>query len=142
MVQNIKAIVASDFSALRRASLNAMLRELQHSRVWISQRYAHAYPLIARAGPKYDGNCPHCSEHTTCWRYEDNCTNFPARRLLVCNRCGIISDIPADAGVEIRLDTIDTLSSPTQKQSFVIINRSKSADNGWLLPAPQCVAKT
>ncbi|WP_162901651.1 DUF1631 domain-containing protein [Breoghania sp. L-A4] len=122
MVRNIDALVAADFKSLRRASLRAMLEELEHKRVWISQRYAHAYPHIARAGPRADGVCPHCAEHTTCWRYEDTCLHFPPRRLWVCNQCGIIADVPAEPTATIALATVAALPAPTQRQTFTIAN--------------------
>jgi hypothetical protein len=40
------------------------------------------------------------------WAYADRITHLPSRHVLICSRCGIISDVPAQTSLRIAFPTI------------------------------------
>lgn len=125
IVRAIGPIMANEYRGARRGILQAVLDEMASARVWISQSYAAAYPLVRQAAPAEA--CPHCGSGLTAWSYQDGGTGLPERIVAVCNRCGIIEDRPAAGELEITLATCRSLGARTLRQDVSLCNRSARA---------------
>ncbi len=127
VLRGITPILMSEFREARQEILRAILGEMASKRVWISQIYSAAYPLVRQVKPAHRAGCCHCGNGLTNWSYQDGCTDLPDRVVTICDRCGIIEDRPAAAGLEIKLATCQLLAADTHRQVFSLHNTSSRA---------------
>jgi len=107
---------------LRRTACDNILEALGTRRIWISQEYADLFADVRRAGPEYDQGCSHCGNEAIAWLYEDRITILPQRHVLICNRCGIVSDAPVGSTLSVFFPTIGTLRSMTEPVDIQVTN--------------------
>jgi hypothetical protein len=103
---NLNEATENLITDLRRCACDRILEILAERRIWISQEYAELYADVRRAGPEFDSDCPHCGNAFVAWAYVDRITHLPRRHVLICNRCGIIADTPADTPLRVSFPTI------------------------------------
>ena len=127
ILRGVAPILESEFRSARQGILRRFLEEMGEKRIWISQLYAMSYPLVRQVAPAEPGTCRYCGNGLTVWSYEDGCTALPARRVIICDRCGIIEDCPAVAELELKLATCQSLTATAHRQGFSIVNRSARA---------------
>jgi biotin carboxylase len=109
----------------RHLLIERIMTDLGMRRLWFSQQYGQAYPLQYRLPTTEEAcACPTCNSKTYAWRYEDNCTDLPSRNMLICARCGIIADGPAQAEIEIQLPPFNELVGDRHEQKLVLRNLS------------------
>ena len=126
-VLHLSTLIRSRMTAIQAAVADSLLEAMANQRLWISQKYGDLFDCVLRAGAPWDGDCPHCSNHVTTWLYEDSLTRIASRHLLICDRCGIISDSPAGSPIEIDFETIGTLQRSRQDLTIRVRNRGDSA---------------
>ncbi|MER9680380.1 hypothetical protein NKJ23_13755 [Mesorhizobium sp. M0184] len=122
-VLHLPSLIRSHMMAMQTALADALLEALAEQRLWISQKYCDLFARVVRAGAPWDGYCPHCSNHVTTWLYEDSLTRLATRHVLICDRCGIISDAPAGSLIEIAFDTVGTFRRNRQDLAIRVRNR-------------------
>lgn len=126
IVCGLPAILADEFRSARHDLVQAIRDEMATKRLWISQIYAAALPVVRRlAAAEPAAGCAICGGGVTRWSYEDGCGELPARRLGICERCGIVADAPAAAELELALAPCNVLTGPAHRQVFAIRNRSR-----------------
>lgn len=103
------ALVAAQCTQVQHALADALLAALGTQRLWISQEYVTLFASVTRAGTDHDGDCPHCANYVTTWRYADPLTSLPSRHMRICDRCGIIADAPMENPLVLAVDTIGSL---------------------------------
>jgi biotin carboxylase len=123
--RNFEILLDSGLWQGRRLIVENILTELATRRFWLNQKYAFAYPLQYRLPSQgANGTCPSCNRNIYTWRFEDNCTDLSARDMVICARCGIISDHPAAPEIEIHLQPFRELASARHEQQIVLKNLS------------------
>lgn len=120
-------LIEGRFELLQAGLRDALLEALAERRLWISQDYRDLFQRVWRAGPDDDGQCPHCANHVTAWRYEDELTGLAARIVLICSRCGIVSDAPLASPMEIGFDTIGSFRSRNEPITVRLSNRADAS---------------
>lgn len=123
IVRGIASILTNEFRSARQDILHAILDEMACKRIWISQIYAPAYPIVRQLDTR-NGICDFCGNALTAWSYQDGFTDLFDRTVVICDRCGISEDRPAAAELEIKLATCQSLTSVTHRQAFSVRNRS------------------
>jgi hypothetical protein len=123
-VLHLLPLIRSRMTAMQMALADALFEALAEQRLWISQKYAALFACVTRAGAHLDGDCPHCSNHVTAWLYEDPLTSLASRHVLICDRCGIISDAPVARVIEIDFETVGTFERNHQDLTVCVRNLS------------------
>ncbi len=114
-------------AVLRAAAADQALAALAKKRVWISQEYTEFFPDVRRAGPERDHLCPYCGNGAVVWRYTDRVTDRTPRDLSICNRCGIIADVPISFRVVAQMDGVGTATSSKTPIEVNLTNRGDRA---------------
>jgi hypothetical protein len=126
-VLHLATLIRSRIMMMQASLADALFEVLAEERLWICQKYCDLFARVVRAGPSSDGNCPHCSSGLTAWLYEDTLTSLASRHVLICDRCGIISDAPIGCLIDIFFETIGTLRGNRQDIVVRIRNRGEEA---------------
>ena len=119
---NLDSVMAERVADLRRSVCDRILEVLAARRIWISQEYADLFADLRRAGPAHDCACPHCGNDAVAWAYADRITHLPSRHMLICSRCGIISDVPAQTPLRIAFPTIGRFRTRDQPVEVRVTN--------------------
>ena len=119
---NLDSVMAERVADLRRSACDRILEALATRRIWISQEYAELFADLRRAGPAHDCACPHCGNEAVAWAYADRITHLPSRHVLICSRCGIISDVPAQTPLRVAFPTIGRFRAREQPVAVQVTN--------------------
>jgi len=120
----LKDALDHQFVEVRHALLRDLLRR-SADRLWLSHHYSRHYPEGRHLSPQeFNRVCDFCGNETHCWRYEDSCIGLPSRDMVMCSRCGIVADEPAEKEIEIRLEPVRKLEGTSHRHRLVIHNRS------------------
>lgn len=123
---NLNRVMAYRIAGLRRSHCDRILETLATRRIWISQEYAELFPDLRRAGPEHDCDCPHCGNQVVAWAYVDRLGHLPSRHVLICNRCGIISDVPVETPLHVSFPTIGSFRTRDEPVEVRVTNTANT----------------
>ncbi len=129
MAAQQRMLLADVSLSARLAQVRACVADLSLSalatrRVWISQDYTTLYGDVRRAGPACDHACLHCGNRAVVWRYKDPITRLPDRDVSICNRCGIVSDVPTRPSLVAEMATLGRVTQARTEVEVTLTNRS------------------
>ncbi len=114
-------------------SLHRRLRKLRETlllelsarsaeRLWLSHHYAGHYSRMQHlAEEDTPRRCHTCGNNVHIVRYEEDSSALPSRDLLMCSRCGIVADQPAQPEIGLRLSPSSPVGS-SHRQKITVTN--------------------